>query len=156
MMGNQGRPRISEAFDELSGYRDEGEDVVDNLELVAEFHSVAVIKLRELAELKWGAPIETDRERNADHFEAAARRNAERAEANAYRTETIRKAKDAAIEVWNNCCPNGEPDWGSCAKRFLSSKKLENVSLRQEITEIFFKVGKDFQKSVSLYNKWVR
>ena len=148
------RSRISEAFEELSGYRDDGEDVIHNLELVATFHRVPVGKLREMAEQRWGAPLETDRERNADHFEVAARRLAEQADAHAYRDDTIRKAKEAAIDVWDNCCPNGEPDWDYCAKRFLSSNKIEGASLRIEVTELFQRVGGDFRKSAALYRKW--
>jgi hypothetical protein len=152
--GEQNKPRIMQALEELSGYRDDGEDVIDNLELVAHFHSVPMDKLKELAEQVWGGPLETDRERNADHFEAAARRLTEQAEAQAYRDNTVRKAKEAAIDVWDNCCPNGEPDWGYCAKRFLSSNKVEGASLRIEVTELFQRVGGDFRKSAALYRKW--
>ena len=155
-MADQNQSRISEAIAELSGYRDDGEDPIDNLELVAAFHSVPVNKLRDLAESKWGAPLETDRERNADHFKTAEQRNAESAQAHVHRNEVLGKAKYSAVEIWGNCCPNGEPDWSYCAKRFLSLNKINEVSLREEIIELFLKIGKDFQKSVSLYNKWAR
>jgi hypothetical protein len=153
-MADEDRSRIREAFEELVGYRDDGEDVMDNLELVAAFHRVPVGKLRELAELRWGAPLDTDRQRNADHFEVAARRLVEQANAHAYRDDTIRKAKEAAIDVWDDCCPNGEPDWVYCAKRFLSANKIEGASLRIEVTELFQRVGSDFRKSAALYRKW--
>ena len=148
------RSRISEAFDELAGYRDDGENVIDNLEAVATFHRVPTGKLRELAEKKWGSPLETDRERNAQHFEEAARRAAERATAHAYHVDMMFKAKQAAIGVWDSCRPNGEPDWDYCAKRFLSSNKIQNAGLRIEITNLFQSVGSDFRKASALYNKW--
>jgi hypothetical protein len=154
--GSADRSRLSEAFDELSSYRDDGENVMDNLELVADYHSVPVHKLREVAERLWGSPLETDRERNAEHFERATRRNQKRAEAHAYRNEVLRNAKDAAIDVWISCSPNGAPDWAYCAKRFISMNKIEDGGMRQEISDMFLMIGKDFEKAVSLYGKWAR
>ena len=61
MKSDGDRSRISEAFDELLGYRDDGEDVIDNLEPVSTFHRVPIARLREMAEQRWGAPLETDR-----------------------------------------------------------------------------------------------
>ena len=153
-MTDSGRSRISQAIEELSAYRDEGEDVVDNLEFVASFHSVSIGKLRELAEERWGGPLETDRARNAAHFEAAARRLAEQASALAHHRETIQRAKEAAIEVWEKCCPDGEPDWDYCAKRFLSLNKVKEASLRLEISDLFQKIGRDFRSASALYRKW--
>jgi len=148
------RSPISKAIDELSGYRDDGEEPIDNLELVAAFHQVPVVRLREVAEQRWGSPLETDRERNKSHYESTDRRLAEEAVARAYRDEIIEKAKAAAIDVWDHCSPSGEPDWEFCAKRFLSLNKVEGASLRIEVADLFQRVGSDFRKSVALYCKW--
>jgi hypothetical protein len=141
-------------MEELSGYRDDGEEPIGNLELVASSHRVPVAKLREVAEQQWGSPLETDRERNKGHYEATSKRLAEEAHARAYRDEIIEKAKVAATDVWDNCCPSGEPDWDYCAKRFLSLNKVEGAGLRIEVAELFKKVGSDFRKAVALYRKW--
>jgi hypothetical protein len=64
--------RIVEAMYELKERRDMGELVHQILEEVAVGHAVSVAELRKRAELSWGIPLETDRDRHSAHFELMA------------------------------------------------------------------------------------
>jgi hypothetical protein len=63
------RSRIVDAMEELKDRREAGELAHVILEEVAIGHRVPVEALRLKAERSWGAPLETDRERHATHFE---------------------------------------------------------------------------------------
>jgi hypothetical protein len=62
------RARIVEAMEELALRRDKGEAVHLILLDVADNHEVSFDALQARAEQSWGAPLETDQERNVAHF----------------------------------------------------------------------------------------
>ena len=64
--------RIVEAMCELKERRDAGELVHEILNEVATGHDVPLIELQKRAELSWGRPLETDRERHSAHFQLVA------------------------------------------------------------------------------------
>ena len=71
MTGNPKTP-IAAAMMTLKEYRDTGVPIHEALLDVAEEWGVSVELLRQRAEESWGAPLETDRERHAAHFEDVA------------------------------------------------------------------------------------
>jgi hypothetical protein len=64
--------RIVDAMCELKERRDAGELVHEILDEVATGYAVPLIELRKRAELSWGTPLETDRQRHSDHFALVA------------------------------------------------------------------------------------
>lgn len=63
------RDKIVQAMEELLERRDNGELAHLILNEVASVYGVSSAALREKAEASWGAPLETDHDRNLEHFE---------------------------------------------------------------------------------------
>ena len=145
------KARIEQALDDLDEYRSDGEDVSDNLQWVAEFHKVPIEHLKKRAESKWGAPIETDRIRNADFFEAVEKRIAQQEQKQKNNSEILAKAGERASEVWVACMPDGEPDWAYCANKFLEKHAVVDEQLVQLIRDRFRLAGKNYSQSRMLY-----
>ena len=80
---------IVPAMKELTERRDAGEPVHVILEEVAEDYEIPPVSLQRRAELSWGVPLETDRERHAAHFEYVE-----------LKAQAVREAKLLAREIW--------------------------------------------------------
>ena len=80
---------IVPAMKELTERRDAGDLVHCILEEVAEDYEIPAESLRRRAELSWGVPLETDRERHAAHFDYVE-----------LKAQAVREAKSLAREIW--------------------------------------------------------
>jgi hypothetical protein len=83
------RDKIVQAMEELLERRDNGELAHLILNEVASVYGVSSAALREKAEASWGAPLETDHDRNLEHFELLENKR-----------KIIEQGKAVAAEMW--------------------------------------------------------
>lgn len=124
---SEARPRIVEAMVELADLRDAGEPVHLMISEVADAYNVPAAEVERRAVASWGAPLQTDRERNASHFAAVDDR-----------MFVINEARARANLLWHDMIPRGgKPLWFMSVKNWLDGRQLESASLEDEAKQAF-------------------
>lgn len=110
---------IIPAMQELAERRDAGELVHVILQEVAQDYGLPAGSLQRRAEASWGAPLESDRERHAAHFEYV--------ETNA---AIVREARQLARAIWHANRPYAEQhSWWRIAWKHELDQALKSANL---------------------------
>ncbi len=143
------KSRLEEAMEELEDFRNEGHDVCDEIDYLADYYKVPLDSLRAAAEKKWGAPLETDKERNASDFIAIANRKKHQ--------EFIRELDEAArqhcIEIWAKNRPDAEIEWAREAEQLLKDYPDLSDTEKRPVRDFFRYVGREFWSCKAVFNR---
>ncbi len=144
-MSSQALSRIVEAMIELKERRDAGELVHEILLEVAEDHDVPFIELKSRAEVSWGSPLETDRERHKNHFDQIESA-----------TDIARFAREIVREIYKSNVPGlkkfrwWEISWAAELKRALEIAKFDDPALEKIFETEFIEESGCLRKAVEL------
>ena len=139
------RARIVEAMIELKERRASGATIHEILAEVADYHNVPMAELRRKAEASWGVPLETDRERHAEHFDLV--RNA---------ADIAKQARELATATYERALlrikkfPGLSVNWDSELERFLEDAKLDDPVLESSARTAFSEEATRLKKAVRM------
>jgi hypothetical protein len=144
MMG-QPQTRIAAAMMELKEYRDSGVAVHAVLPEVAENWGLRPDLLRQTAEKSWGAPLETDRQRHAAHFQFLS--NAK---------EIEKQSREFAKEVYEANLPGikeysfWQVNWEREIDELLAGVTFDHPGLEPVAREAFLDEAKHFEELIRM------
>jgi hypothetical protein len=143
------KSRLQEAMEELEDWRNEGDDICEWLEYLADNHKVPLESLRAAAEKKWGAPLETDKARNASDFVAIANRKKHEE----FVRDVDQAAREHCIEIWSKNRPDAEIEWAREAEEFLKAFPGLSDNEKRPVRDFFRYVGREFWSCKAVFNR---